>query len=164
MRPRRILFATPFVIVASCKRPLPPPERVPTPDASADAAQPDAAIDTPADAAIDAAVIDATIAAVREPRPPPKGDCCANPPGPIRARVLMATQEGSDLVLTIGMPDGERWDPDRLAATSVNGGTYTPLPGGELVLFKCARRTCTGKSKLARDQVVQNPFVVLRRR
>jgi hypothetical protein len=168
---RRLVFATPFVIVA-CRHPPPvlpeeaehddndeerqsggdPPDPIPIDAAVADANEPDAAVDAP-------------IAERRPTRPerlPPGEMTTGNPPGQLRVRVVKTEVTGADLVLTIAVPEALGVRPDLFQRSTLVDDSDAPVRGGEVKLVRCGRTTCVGIVKLSYEQVRRYPFVILR--
>lgn len=169
------MFATPFVIVASCKRPIesrrevePAPERVATAVAVADAtvAVADAAV--PPDAPIDA--LDRGAAARRSfppcpgpyDPPDPNGLHC-NPPRPqpsfvVRARALQV--QGADTIVRLDVGEDRGVRKGHTTAEFLDG--EDPLQGGRCEVIRVLKTSTVCRTKLTPDQIDAHPRVRLR--
>jgi hypothetical protein len=165
---RRLVFATPFVIVASCKRPIESPREVPDEVAPTTRAPTDAAVVAAiADAPVDArdVPIDAFDAAeARRLRRAELEECrsgraICNPPAPV-ARVVEVMVEGSEMRVTLDA-GAARGVTTRWTAEFVDRD-QKPLPGGTCVIVRVDKERTRCKVKLTQDQIMANPRVRFR--
>ena len=100
----------------------------------------------------------------RPPPPPPDQVPTANPPRPLRARIIATQVEGETTGITIAAGTAAGVDPKRSEVWVVRGETTMPLAGGLVTLRSCTPRSCKGTVKLTLDQVRANPAVSVRRK
>jgi hypothetical protein len=184
MKRRRLVFATPWVIVASCKRPIEThreaPEEVGPRALSADAAAAGtvtvAIHEAPADAQPDAPVdaFDreaqrrkdirmAEIPRACDPRnvPDPDAPHCNPPsPQPVVGRVLRVQVSGSYTVVELDV--GEDRGLKRGVTAEVIDENARPVPGGRCQIIRVDKHSTVCSVKLTPDQVNANPRVRLR--
>lgn len=175
---RRLLFATPFVVVA-CKAPAPAEPR----DGEREEHGPTYA-SMGGDAGYDAPLNLEAAGGIRYEAPPPRYSdaavpdadrghrvCCTNPPPPppnppppppLRTRILRTEVQGNEVIITIGAGTNQNVDPAQVEASVIRGDTDRPYAGGSVTLVRCMKTSCVGKVRLTVDQVTANPTVEVR--